>query len=81
MKKYNFAVKFILMSVIINILSVTLHESGHAFIYVLQGYNVYFHFAHADPISGVNTLLGSSGGLIFTILSIIIVIPLDAAGI
>jgi len=63
-----FAIKFIVLSILINLFSVPLHELGHAIIYTLQGYKVDFHLTQADPLSGDLTLLGSSGGIIFNLL-------------
>lgn len=53
---------------IFNIVFVPIHEMGHALIYILEGYEVSFHFTKADPVSGIQTLFGASGGLLVNIL-------------
>jgi hypothetical protein len=67
-KKLLFAVKFILVSVVLNLFSVFFHELGHAVLYTLEGYKISFYITHADPISGARSLLGASGGIIFNII-------------
>lgn len=73
-----FYLVFVLVSILINLLSVSLHESGHAIIYLIQGYRVSFHYTKADPINGVETVLGAAGGvsfnLVFAVLFLILFI-------
>jgi len=67
-KSFSFYLLYSIGSIFINLLCVPLHEAGHAIIYMFQGYKVAFHFTKADPISGKETVLGSTGGVTVNIL-------------
>ncbi len=67
-KGFLFYSLYFIGSVVINLLCVSLHEVGHAIVYLLQGYKVAFHFTKADPIDGTETVLGASAGLAVNIL-------------
>ena len=67
-KSFSYYLVYFITSIFINLLCVPLHESGHAVIYLFQGYEVSFHFTKADPANGIKTFLGVSGGLAFNII-------------
>jgi hypothetical protein len=62
--KFIYYIKYFIVTTIFNIAFVPIHEMGHALIYILEGYKVSFHFTKADPTSGIQTLLGASGGIL-----------------
>jgi hypothetical protein len=53
---------FALVSLLINFITILLHESGHALVYTAQGYTVEFGLTRADPVGG------TAGGLLMNIL-------------
>ncbi len=66
-RSFFFYLLYFIASIVINLSCVSIHESGHALIYLFQGYKVSFHFTKADPINGIETVLGAAGGLTFNI--------------
>ncbi len=66
-KSFFFYSLYFIGSIVINLACVSLHEGGHALIYLFQGYKVSFHFTKADPINGIETVLGAAGGLTINI--------------
>jgi hypothetical protein len=64
------------LSIFFNFLSVLLHEFGHAIVYLIQGYQVEYHFTKMDPVNGIQTLVGASGGIlsnaIFSIVALVL---------
>ncbi len=67
-KGFFFYLIYSIASIIINLSCVSLHEGGHALIYLFQGYKVSFHFTKANPINGVETVLGAAGGVTLNII-------------
>lgn len=53
----------VLTFVILSVLSVPIHELGHALVYKLSGYDVSFHFTNAAPINGRETLPSAAAGI------------------
>lgn len=60
----RFFLFYFVIALAINLISVPLHELGHAVVYMAQGYEVVFHLTSADPIGGPSTVLGAAGGVI-----------------
>ena len=62
------SLKYLFIAIAINLITVLLHEIGHAFIYWLQGYSMDFHLTSVEAINGTETILGAAGGILLNII-------------